>query len=343
MKKALLLTASLVSGLCFGQSLDQSNEPVIGETTNFFLCDSNVTNYDNVTGSSAVWDYSDILGVPGIQKLASVIDPSSSPFASNYPSSQKAIAIESSVTTFYTSTSSERSSQGFVFSEPTFGDVKVVFDTDEEKTHNYPMGLGTTLTDDFDGELNFTFQSIPQTTSCSGSIYAWVDGQGTLELPGNTYNDVIRYKMIDSAFTTVVLLGNIEVIRTQYEYYDFTVSNLPIFIHANIKVQSVGSSSPLTNQTLVLCKDEPLGWLGLNNASKSTFAVYPNPTTGEFSIHGFDGLADVTIIDQSGRVLKSWKGLNPQTKVDVSDMNSGTYFVNISSGETTSVEKVTIK
>jgi hypothetical protein len=311
--------------------------------TDFFLCDSNVTNYDNVTGGTAVWDYSNILGVPNIQKLASVIDPSSSSFASNYPSSQKAIAIESSVTTFYTSTASERSSQGFVFSEPTFGDVKVIFNNDEEKTHAYPMGLGDYLTDDFDGDLNFTFQMIPQTTACTGSVYTWVAGSGTLELPGGTYNNVIRYKMIDSAYATVVLLGDIEVIRTQYEYYDFTVSNLPIFIHANIKLQSVGATTPLTNQTLVLCKDEPLEWLGLNDKESTSFSVYPNPTNGEFKIKGIEGLANVEIIDQAGRILKTFEDVSKTSTMDLSNLNAGTYFASIVNGTVTTVQRVIVK
>lgn len=343
MKKTLLLATTLISSLSFAQSLDQSNEPTIGEMTDFFLCDSNATNYDNVTGSSAVWDYADILGVSGVQKLASVIDPSTSTFASNFPSSEKAIAIESSVTTFYTSTTTERSSQGFVFSEPTFGDVKVIFNIDEEKTHTYPMGLGAYFTDDFDGELNFTFQTVPQTTSCNGSVYAWVDGTGTLELPGATYNDVVRYKMIDSAYATVVLLGDIEVIRTQYEYYDFAVSNLPIFIHANIKLQSVGATTPLTDQTLVLSKDEPINWLGLENQESTSFAVYPNPTNGEFKIKGIKGTASVQIFDQAGRSLKTINDVDNSTSIDLSNLNAGTYFASITSGTTTSVQRVIVK
>lgn len=343
MKKTLLFTATLISSLSFGQSMDQSNEPSIGDMTDFFLCDSNVTNYDNITGTSVTWNYADIQGVTGIQKLASVINPQASAFAADYPISEKAIAIESSVTTFYTSTLSLRKSQGFVFSEPTFGDVKVKFNVDEEQTHDYPMGVGSYFTDNFEGELNFTFQTFPQTEACTGSIYAWVDGSGTLELPGNTYTNVVRYKMIDSAFTNVIILGDIEVIRTQYEYYDYTVSNLPIFIHANIKLQSPGGGTALTDQTLVLCKDEPLFWLGLNETESNNFAVYPNPTSGNVKIQGIEGIATVKILDQTGRILKTLENITSASSIDLSDLNAGTYFASISNGTSSSVERLMIK
>jgi hypothetical protein len=343
MKKSLLLIITLISGFTFSQVFEQTNEPAIGNTTDFFLCDSNVTNYDGTTGAAVTWDYADIMGIPAIQKLASVIDPATSTYATDFPTSEKAIAIESSVTTFYTSETTMRKSQGFVFNEPTFGDVKVIFNVDEEQTHAYPMGLGDELTDDFDGQLKFTFQTMPQTTACNGTVYTWVDGTGTLELPGGTYNNVVRYKMIDSAYATVVLLGDIEVIRTQYEYYDFSVSNLPIFIHANIKLQSVGATTPLTNQTLVLCKDEPMTWLGLNEGANSTFAVYPNPTNGELKIKGIEGLATVEIIDQMGRTLKTFEGIMNAQSIDLGDLNAGTYFASITNGSTTSVQRVILK
>jgi hypothetical protein len=344
MKRKLLFAALLLSGTASTQSFNQSNEPIVGDQSGYFLCDSNAVNYAEVTGTGVTWDYSNIAGVIGVTKSVDVIDATSSPFYSNFDGAEKAISIAGAVTTFFSSTASDRTSQGFVYNEPSFGDVIAKWTNDPELLFNYPMSTPAGLVDAFSGNLMFEVNGIPQNTICTGNITAVVDGSGTLLLPdGNTY-DAIRYKMIDSAFTTVILLGNIQVIRTQFEYYDHSVSNLPVFIHSNIKIQSAGSSTPLTEQTLVMSKDEPQYWLGLAEGKKNSVSLYPNPTQEKITISGISaGSANVRVLDQSGRVVNEFNGLSNGATIDVSGYRSGIYIFEIANDGSTSVQRITVR
>ncbi len=344
MKQKLLIATVILSGLANAQSFNQSNEPSIGDQAGFYLCDSNAVNYAEITGTGVTWDYSNIAGVSGVTKSVDVIDATTSSFYGEFPGSEKAISIGGAVTTFFSSTSSDRTSQGFVYYEPSFGDVIAKWTNDPELLLNYPMSTPDELTDVFSGNLLFEFNGFPQNTPCNGNITASVDGTGTLLLPdGNTY-DAIRYKMIDSAFTTVILLGSVEVIRTQFEYYDHSVSNLPVFIHSNIKIQSVGATTPLTEQTLVLSKDQPQNWVGIENLHSSKISLFPNPATNIVSIQGLEkGSAQVRILDQAGRLISELTSMTNGQTIDVSGYNSGIYLFEITHDGQSSIQRITVR
>jgi hypothetical protein len=150
--------------------------------------------------------------------------------------------------------------------------------------------------------------------------------------------------MIDSAFTTVILLGSIEVIRTQFEYYDHSISNLPVFIHSNIKIQSVGSTNPLTEQTLVMSKDEPQNWLGISEAGNNAISLYPNPAQDNITITGIEtGAADVRIIDQSGRVIRQISEVFNGQLIDISTFEAGIYLFEITNEGNSSIQRITVR
>jgi hypothetical protein len=338
MKKSLLFFFSLSGLLLNAQSLDLTNEAAIGDAQGYFLCDSNAVNYDAVVGDGIEWDYSAILGIPNQSRVVDIIDASASTFYSDFPGSVKAISIENALTTFYSSDANERISQGFVFQEPSFGDVIAKWTNDSEKTHAYPMGLGNTVSDVFDGTLDFTFNGIPQTPPCNGNVYAIVDGRGTLKLPGNDYTNVIRYKMIDTALTNVILVGDLQVIRTQYEYYDLANSYMPLFIHVSIKIQTPGASQPLTEQTLVLSKDSPTQFVNTIELSKN-ITVYPVPANDYLIIEG-DINTETTymIFNHSGRIIMEGDFV-PGQQISLTSLSDGLYLLKIPGFEPISIVK----
>jgi len=196
MKKTLLL-ATLISSYSFAQTviMDQSNEPAIGDLKTMYTCDSLTDPLESTTGNGVTWDYTQLVGLNGTRNLI-VIDPATSPYSSIYTNSTKGYNIEGSLTNFYNSTSTERQSQGFIFEEPSFGTVIAHFDVNEQKTVSYPFANGDSFTDNFSGNLSFTFNGLAQNPSCTGRSYASIDGQGTLLLPSSTtIQNVIRYKI----------------------------------------------------------------------------------------------------------------------------------------------------
>lgn len=67
--------------------------------------------------------------------------------------------------------------------------------------------------------------------------------------------------------------------------------------------------------------------------------IYPNPAKNEFFIKGVQN-ADVTILTLDGRTIKTIKNV---TKVNVSDISTGCYLINIIDGIKTSTQKLFIQ
>lgn len=221
-------------------------------------------------------------------------------------------------------------SQGFVFNEPTLGDIVAKFDMDEAKVMDYPFSNGSMLIDDFAGQINFTLSDIPQISTLIGTVYASVDGQGTLVLPGSTtIADVIRYKIIDTTYANIIILGDIEIIRIQYEYYDITNTSLPIFSHTTLIAKEGGSTTPISTQTLVLSSIETDEFLAVNELNTFEVCIYPNPIGNEIKLSGdFSSNALATIYDQSARIMIS-ANVSNESSLNISSLEAGIYIVKI--------------
>lgn len=74
--------------------------------------------------------------------------------------------------------------------------------------------------------------------------------------------------------------------------------------------------------------------LSVNEYESNLFSVHPNPVTSELTINGSIGIEVLSIIDINGRLLKQFSKLNQvqNITIDVSNLNSGLYFLNIQSG-----------
>ena len=331
MKRTLLFAALSFSLLGNAQSLTQANEPAIGETSNMYLCDSFTVAYDGIVGTGVTWDYTGLVGITGQTRLVSVLDATTHANAADFPTSTKVISVESSMSSFINSTATERVSQGFVFNEPSLGDIVSKFDVDNEIVVTYPFAYGSTLTDIFSGDVT-TGQT--GTTATTGVTYATIDGQGTLNLPFSvSIPNVIRYKIIDTSYTTVLLLGDLEIIRRQYEYYDLANNNLPILTLSKLTIQAPGSTTPISDLSLVLSAYVTAEFLSISENKAIDFRVYPNPSKDIVNINGnFSQNAIGKIIDQSGRILSSFE-VNDNATIDLSSFENGMYFLKIIDNE----------
>jgi hypothetical protein len=324
--KKILLSTFLFASVAVNAQMTSANEPAIGETSNMFLCDSFTVNLDAVSGVGVTWDYTSVVGYPGEIRVVDVVAPASTAYAASYPTSTKAFQVENALTTYFTSSPTERTSQGFQFYEVSFGDVLATYTGDEQTMVTYPFLQGNSISDTYDGMVDYSYNGFPVSEALIGNSYAWIDGSGTLDLPGGvSLSNVIRYKSMDTAATTVPLLGAAELMRTQYEYYDYADQNLPVFIHTTISLALPGGGAPLATITMVLSKYEA-NYASIDDINEFTFNVFPNPATDMISIKGnFSAEATGSIIDQSGRVLETMNVQNGQS-INISDLATGSYF-----------------
>ena len=73
----------------------------------------------------------------------------------------------------------------------------------------------------------------------------------------------------------------------------------------------------------------------------NSISVYPNPATSIVNLSSKDSLTfeNVTIVDVNGRSVKTFVVNQTQTKINVSDLTSGIYFLNIETNEGSTVKK----
>ncbi len=345
MKHKLLLIASLSIGICAQAQFDNSNAPAIGDQTGYFGLDSLAPAYDGTTGTGVTWDYSATLGIANETRELSILDASTEDSNGDFPSSTHAQKLEGLLTTFYTGDASGRISQGIIFQDPTLGSVVATFENDDEQLYTYPFGLGSTIDDTYSGTYSTVYLGMPVSGALNGVFNATVDGKGTLKLANNEYTDVLRYKLIDTVnITNVPVLNNLVMIRVQYEYYDHSTDNLPIFIHTTVVLRQPGEPA-LSKQYSVLSIEQPSEFLELAENEMDATSVYPNPALEELNIQLPSSVqsADIQITDALGRRAMNTVVTAGMKTIDVSLLNKGVYFVNISNGVQSSIQRVIIK
>lgn len=313
------------------QSLTEATEPVIGEMRTMYLCDSFTVSYPSITGSGVTWDYTGLTGFTGETRDITVLDATTTPHAANFPGATKAIQFSDRLLTYYSTSPSQKISQGFVFVENTIGDILVMLSTDQELLATYPFSNGDALTDSFSGLLEFNFVG-PQQSALTGIANVTIDGQGTLNLPGGvSLPNVLRYKIVDTSASTLATLGPLEIIRTQYEYYapSLAPEYLPVLSLTDIMIIQPGGTAPVFPPVkLVLSAYEP-NYLDVSEINSNSISVYPNPSSGSIQINGLNDVnATVEFFDQSGRTIISHKLSNGEI-IDISSLEKGIYLLNI--------------
>lgn len=341
MKLNLLLATSLLTGAAFGQ-FTQSNEPVMGSSVTMYLLDSNAVDYSAVTGTGVTWDYSTTPGIYGETKVVSVALPSATTYGSDYTSSTWAIDIAGFMTSYYTSTASTRTSQGYVFDGGNgAGTVRVVFSggSNDATIMNYPYALNDNLMDAFSGNANTdNFGSL----ATSGTIDTKFDGQGTLKLnAATTLSNVSRFKLHDQATAVIPIpgFGNVIMERTQYEYYTMTNPYLPVLVHSTLVITLAGTP---TTQHIVMSSVMPDEFLTVSENDKTTFGLYPNPANESVVISGLTGNEMISIVDMAGRTVLTTQNTGTSQTLNVADFQAGVYNVVVTANGIKSTKKLTI-
>lgn len=330
-KKLLGILAFFSASFSFSQTFTQANEPVVGETKLLYVCDSFATNYANVTGNGVTWDYNNIPSYPNETKNITVVAPSTTAYASDFTNSTAATHIDNFTFTFLSTTSSSRKSQGFVLENTDLGVVKAVFGADEQDLMNYPMSMPTVVNDAFAGNLYFTYSGIPQSPMLAGQSTANYDGIGTLIQPdGSSLPNISRFHIQDTATTTVPFVGTVNVIRSQYEYYDLSSSaHLPVFLHLSAKVVSA-FPDPLIDLTVVLSQVQGPTNLGLEESKMEKMIAYPNPAKDVLTLNAVTSNSKVSLVDISGRAITLVSLGN--NNFDLSNVTPGLYILQVENG-----------
>jgi hypothetical protein len=278
--------------------------------------DITIQSIKSVTGSDVFWNYKNVIIDENSTINVSVLQANSTPFASDFQSSTKAISMNE-FTTFFNSTATERVSQGFVLDIPELlpEPIPAKFASVNQCTlMTYPFLLTNSISDSYEGEANYPnpiIPILPIPLPFLGKNYTTFDGQGTLVLPGDSIYNVSRLEIIDTATIDLsnLQMGSMQLIRRTYEYYKLDEQRLPIFIDFTFEIHGDLQGQIDIVQRQVYSKylsiDEPDDSEppsnGINEISFNKINIFPNPSNGSISLSGEFKNAYLEIFDLTGK------------------------------------------
>lgn len=261
------------------------------------------------SGANQIWDFSE--AVPTVFMWSNIsldiIPVESAPLASTFPSANycvKRTNVEGNLFyAFYNISATAMELVGTIYVNGFPYSVYPQYLSDTEIQFQFPYSYNTSIAD--------TAQS-PESTAAAqiNSVY---DAYGTLITPFGTYNDVIRYK-----HTSIQPNGS-----TQTFYYWYN-SN-PFY---EIMRGDFGGVANGENNYIQIHKNTT--FLGVVQQEQAQFSVYPNPTTGDFTIGNTRGLrGTATVYDMLGKVVMAEADLDSSNTISLKNCSAGVYFVQV--------------
>lgn len=328
MKTIFSLISTLFLAGAASAQFTPSNTPEIGNSIQLYVVDSAATDLKTTTGAGVVWDYSGLIDYNEETRLIQVKTPHETGHGVTFVNSDRAIETQGELIAFFKDDGIQRTSQGVVYHDANNGDLILTLETDQGLYYTYPFDLGSTIVDDIEGTATFTFMGQVVNAPAIGKAYTSVDGKGTLKMGlTGVYNDVLRFNITDTIRLTTGV-GEFSVIHNQYEYYDHSVSNLPLFVHSYLWFGLTGGAA-LREFTFVLSKD-----ILSSSTTKETLTetkIYPNPAHKLINIQLPNGIytAEISIVDAVGRVVLNANIEDSFANLSISHLNEGAYFVRI--------------
>jgi hypothetical protein len=338
--KFISIIGLLISGNTFCQNvtMTQDSEPIVGQILYMYNCAPGTDPLEEINGSGAYWDYTQLVATVGMN-IVDITDPSFTPYSNIFTTSTKGYEIQGKMLNCFNSTPTERMSQGFIYQDTIIGTLIAHFNTDEQKMITYPFAFGDSFSDNFSGNLSFAYNGALQNPSFTGVSYSSIDGIGSLQLPITTsfatstlFPDVIRHKFIDTLFTQITSPTPIDliIVRKQYDYYELSYNNMPLFSYTHFAIEEAGSGIPLTTQNIVLSQVQPNLTASLNDLKSAATSVYPNPSQGIITLKGsFNSNSVAYINDMQGKTLKVCNSIFTGQQIDLTDLQRGSYFITI--------------
>ncbi|MCW3109230.1 MAG: hypothetical protein JWQ09_3736 [Segetibacter sp.] len=245
-------------------------------------------------GASVNWDMSTVTTI--FAAKLTVVDPTTTPYASTFTAANYCVKIEASSTTY---NYSRMSSSGL-----------------ENVALNYfGVGTGTDFTPNLRLSVPFpfnyldsksdTFQSTTSTTV--DTVRLTYDGYGTLKTPFYSYSNVIRIK---------------EDYGTSYSYSWYTMSPFALVMNY---------ASTTNNYVIVTQRPSPSTAISAVPVTTET-VIYPNPMSGDavlkINASAYNN-ASIAISDISGRTVKQLPVTSSETIIHKDGMVPGMYFYTV--------------
>ncbi len=289
------------------------NSPLIGDTYNLSGALGSFDPGD--AGNNQSWDFSYI--TPTFSTTITVVNPETTPFASEFQESTHAFHIVGSSESYnYTQISSPALKNVGIGFDPGGENEYFIHYTDAVKLMQYPFSYNNSFTDNYFSSYTLSGGMV---THERGTVTVTADAWGSVSTPSGNYPNTLRVKSLYVYTDSVWMMGNFvyanTYTETNYEWYSAT-SHYPV-----ISISSTISGSTVTYSTDVV---------GTDDNPMLQLSIFPNPVSKIIHAKTDGNISEIFIINLSGKQLAQLKktGVNEFT-ADISKLSSGVYMLRI--------------
>lgn len=326
MKKTFVLFALLLISnlLAFSQPTVTYSAacPVFGDVYTKYICDTNGIS-PGPSGSAQIWDFSNLV-ITTNTTSDTVFNPAASPYYTYFPTADYATGSLSqggSPETFFSEYSTTEAINLGYYIDMGANSYHLAY-TDPMKVMEFPFSYSDSFTDVATG--TYIMSSMNCVVTQTSTITA--DGYGTLILPGNTYNNVLRIKVETQNTTDMGGVLTAYFNGTTYSWWDGVHKNY-VFFTGNNRTILVNDTTYSKN---VFISDFASGIKDVQNIEYAS--IYPNPASNKISIDFANRNAGDVIIkinDITGKEIQSYKFYSVSEEIDIElrDISEGIYIV----------------
>jgi len=340
----------LVSTMSFAQNptIQATNQiPAVGDTISYL--DANTFGFDPDGSGGAVdvvWNFTGLVSTTNIDFF--YVDPTTTPETDSFPSAN--IAQGNSVAAGYEYFETNANS----INRWGYSASSSIYYNGSFARYTFPITPGVIQSQSYTGRMTSLGAGEDSVTIDNGNYQANPDAFGTLSLPPlvfggqpEVFDSVVRVHVTESFAIKAWLFGSPAVsINVTDDYYFFfdNETQEPIVIYG-VTTDDQGSA-PIT-----VLRYQPIAGTGtagstnsVNELTESAFELFPNPTSTQVNV-SFKESSDrrINLISLDGKIIETISTSELTAQFNVSELTSGTYFVEVTTNGKKSMKRVVVK
>ncbi len=309
-----------------------TNEPIVGNIFTRQRYDS-TTAVPKAIGAGQNWNFTSLV-TNTLVEVYTYTTVASTPSPAIYPGATISEDQGGGKFIHYKSTASTLEYQGIQFP----GAIINFSNTGISAT--WPIAFGYNANDIFGGSTT----TGTLTASIAGSINVNAAGSGTVVLPGGT--TLTNCLQVINTISFLLTSGTSTQTQVQKEYSYYHSSNkFPVL---SIQYQSQTSGTLTTTNVTIRVNPSALAAIKINEISND-FSIFPNPCNELLNVamNNVSGeQVNVSFTNVLGQIVKNenlGNEISILANINVSDLLKGIYFVNIKTGQKSSMKKIVIE
>lgn len=153
-----------------------------------------------------------------------------------------------------------------------------------------------------------------------------------------------KFALLDKATKDTVEVIFNDALDQTTGWFDFNDTTMPVTIKSSgeyyLSYHTHGKNAGID---YVYFGDEALEYTTINKTNANNLSVYPNPVATDLTISGLTENAVVSIYNSVGAMVKTTNLLSNSNTINVSDLNSGLYFMTVKSNTLDIVKKIIVE